>query len=125
MCPRRRPPRPTATRLGANDVTVRVRPPPGEFAVGVSRRARDTFTRPRRDATLDSAAIAGDGSSGGGSGDRAVVAVWWCGDLLLVVVAVEAVPRVPVEGTRIPRGIRGARGRPITLFLRMSLVGGQ
>lgn len=59
---------------------MRVRPPTGEFAVGVSRRARGTFTRPRHDATrhgatLGSVAIAGDGSSGDGSGDRAVVAV--------------------------------------------------
>lgn len=58
----------TATCLGANDVTGRVKPP-GEFAVGVSRRARGTFTC-RHDTTLV-AAIAGDGSSGGSSGDRA------------------------------------------------------
>ncbi|EGI58270.1 hypothetical protein G5I_13613 [Acromyrmex echinatior] len=77
-----------AKRGCANDVTVRVRPPPGEFAVGVSRRARGTFTRPRHGETRDarrhgatlsavsSAAIAGDGStSGDGSGDRAIVAV--------------------------------------------------
>lgn len=123
----------TATRLGANDVTVRVRPPPGEFAVGVPRCARELRLRAfptlrdatRRNATLGSAAIAGDGSgsgrssgSGDGSGDRAVVAVsvvcvrsavWWFA------------PRraVPCRASRWGQGYpveSAARGRPITLF---------
>jgi len=59
----------TTWRLGANDVTGRVRPAAGEFAVGVSRRG--AFTR-LTDATPTMIVVRDDGSSGG---DHAVVAV--------------------------------------------------